>query len=60
MQDRWRLSHARGYLALDLIEEAAAELAALPAPGPDTLDVLAVRGLVLPAQQRLPAQRGLV
>lgn len=54
MQDRWRLSHARGYLALDLIEEAAAELAALPAHGHDTLDVLALRGLVLQAQQQWP------
>jgi tetratricopeptide (TPR) repeat protein len=52
MKSGWRLSHARGYLGLGLLEEAAAELAALPAHEADSLEALALRALVLQAQQQ--------
>ena len=52
MKSGWRLSHARGYLGLGLLEEAAAELAALPADEAESLDALALRTLVLQAQQQ--------
>jgi tetratricopeptide (TPR) repeat protein len=52
MKSGWRLSHARGYLGLGLLEEAAAELAALPADEADSLEALSLRALVLQAQQQ--------
>lgn len=55
MHPRWRLSHARGYLELGLVEEAAAELALLPPgpPGPPgDLEVLGLHALILREQSR--------
>ena len=52
MKPGWRLSHARGYLDLGLVEEAAAELAALPAHEAESLEALALRVLVLQAQRQ--------
>ena len=52
MKSGWRLSHARGYLGLGLLEEAAAELAALPADEAESIEALTLRALVLQAQQQ--------
>lgn len=52
MNPRWFLSHARGYLELGMVEEAAAELARLPASHSEADDVLALRAVVLQEQQR--------
>ena len=52
MKPGWRLSHARGYLGLGLLEEAAAELAALPAAEAESLEALELRALVLQAQRQ--------
>ncbi|HEY0945355.1 MAG TPA: hypothetical protein VGD81_08805 [Opitutaceae bacterium] len=52
MNRRWHLSHARGYLELGMVEEAAAELARLPAAEPEANDVLALRAVVLQEQER--------
>ena len=52
MTPRWLLSHARGYLELGMVEEAAAELAQLPSERHDDLEVLALRVLVLREQSR--------
>jgi Flp pilus assembly protein TadD len=43
MKPKWRVSHARGYLGLGMVAEAAAELDQLPAADYDALDVLALR-----------------
>jgi predicted Zn-dependent protease len=52
MKSGWRLSHARGYLGLGLLEEAAAELAALPADEAESIEAVTLRALVLQAQQQ--------
>jgi Flp pilus assembly protein TadD len=52
MQSKWRLSHARGYLALDMVEEAAGELAALPVDEAESLEALGLRAVVLQAQRQ--------
>lgn len=52
MDPKWRLSQARGYLSLGMIEEAAAELDHLPAEMARETDVLALRALVLQKQAR--------
>ncbi|MBI5382142.1 MAG: hypothetical protein HZA31_09615 [Opitutae bacterium] len=52
MQPKWRFSHARGYLGLGLVEEAAAELAALPPAAADSLEALGLRALVLQEQKQ--------
>lgn len=52
MFDRWHLSHAQGFLALGLIKEAAAELAALPPEVQDQFPALALRVTILQAQER--------
>ena len=52
MKSGWRLSHARGYLGLGLLEEAAAELAALPASEAESLEALELQVLVLQAQRQ--------
>ena len=41
MNWKWRLSHARGYRELGLFGEARAELAQIPAPHADQIEVLA-------------------
>lgn len=40
---RRRISHARGYLGLEMLRQAGAELAAIPAEDQELPDVLAVR-----------------
>jgi len=51
---RWRLSHARGYLGLGMVEEAAAELAQLPAAAAQETEALALRALVLQEREQWP------
>lgn len=53
------LSHARGYLELGMIAEAAAELDRIPAPQNDELDVLAVRLAILQELHDWPNLRDL-
>ena len=53
MHDRWRISHAQGYLTLGMVDEAAAELAQLSNDN-DSTPVLALRGLVLQEQRQWP------
>ncbi|MBP7142666.1 MAG: hypothetical protein KBA71_12215 [Opitutaceae bacterium] len=43
MDARWHLSHARGYLELDMLPEAAAELEALPKDRAMSADALSLR-----------------
>jgi len=57
MQPHRHLSHAQGYLALGMVEEAAAELDRIPAPDNDTLEILAVRLAVLQEQKDWPVLR---
>lgn len=52
MQPKWRISHARGYLELGMVEEAAAELAAVPAEAAETLEVLGLQALVFQEQKK--------
>jgi hypothetical protein len=47
MNLRWHLSHARGYLALGMLKEAQAELAAIPPPDADRFEVHALRVALL-------------
>ena len=54
-----RLSHARGYLALGMVAEAAAELAQLPAPDAETTEALTLRIAVLHEQENWPGVRDL-
>jgi len=54
MHARWRLSHARGYLELGLVDDAAAELAQLPAEEQENPLALALRAAVLQEQERWP------
>lgn len=49
-----RLSHARGYLELGMVAEAAAELERVPAPENTGLDFLRLRVAVLHEQQDWP------
>lgn len=51
MQLKWRLSHARGYIELGLLKEAAAELAQVSPEERDRTEVLALRGIVLQETQ---------
>jgi Tfp pilus assembly protein PilF len=51
------LSHARGYLELGMVAEAAAELARVPPPERDRLEVLALHVAVLQEQRDWPALR---
>jgi len=57
MTPRWLLSHARGYLELGLVEEAAAELAQLPADQLDGDEVLALRTIIFQEQANWSALR---
>ncbi|MBE7539140.1 MAG: hypothetical protein HS122_12085 [Opitutaceae bacterium] len=43
MDSRWHLSHARGYLELNMLAEASAELEALPKDGAMTAEALSLR-----------------
>jgi predicted Zn-dependent protease len=52
MRLKWRLSHAQGYLALGMLEDAAAELDAVPHLQRGDLAVLALRIAVLQEQQK--------
>ena len=54
MDLKWRLSQARGYLGLGMIEEAAVELNQLPAGTAGQTEVLALRALVLQEQADWP------
>lgn len=54
MDLKWRLSQARGYLGLGMIEEAAVELDQLPAGTAEQTEVLALRALVLQEQAKWP------
>lgn len=57
MQPQRYLSHARGYLELGMVAEAAAELGKVSAPLCDGTEFLAVRLAVLQEQQDWPALR---
>jgi len=50
MELKWLLSHARGYLGLGMVKEAADELARVPAESATQTEVLALRALVLQEQ----------
>jgi tetratricopeptide (TPR) repeat protein len=52
MHPHWRLSHARGYLALGLVEEAAAELEALSPAEAQSLEALLLKANVLQEQKQ--------
>jgi hypothetical protein len=54
MDLKWRLSQARGYLGLGMVEEAAVELDHLPAAAAEETEVLALRALVLQEQAKWP------
>ena len=47
MKTTWRLSHARGYLALGLYDEAEGELDAVKSPDSELPEVLALRATIL-------------
>ena len=51
---KWRLAHARGYLGLGMVEDAAAELDQIPADAAQETDVLVLRALVLQEQAKWP------
>lgn len=55
MDLKWRLSQARGYLALGMTAEAAAELDHVPAEAAQQIEVLALRALVLQEQKQWPS-----
>jgi hypothetical protein len=57
MRPARRLSHAQGYLGLEMLAEAAAELDQIPPAEQDTLPVLAVRLALLQAQASWPSLR---
>jgi predicted Zn-dependent protease len=52
LRSAWRLSHARGYLALGLLEEAAEELEFLSPEEASTLEALALRAELLQCQEQ--------
>jgi hypothetical protein len=57
MHAKHHLSYAQGYLELGMLEEAAAELDALPAEAREALPVLALRAAILQEKQDWPALR---
>ncbi len=57
MLPKRRLSHAKGYLELGMLAEAAAELAQVQEPESSGLDFLSVRLALLQEQQDWPALR---
>ena len=54
MELKWRLAHARGYLGLGMIKDAAAELEQIPAEAAQGTEVLVLRALVLQEQALWP------
>src|SRR5438270_4864338 len=52
MQVKWRLSHARGYLSLGMVSEAEAELSQIPAEKASSIEVLALRAVLLQEQKK--------
>lgn len=54
MQLKWHLSHARGYLELGMVKEAAAELDCVPETSAGEFDVRVLRALVLQEQRQWP------
>jgi predicted Zn-dependent protease len=64
MQLKWLLSHARGYLELGMVGEAAAELDRIPELTASEFDVRVLRALVLQEQKQwvrlVPIAAGLV
>jgi Tfp pilus assembly protein PilF len=58
VQPRWLLSHARGYIELGLLAEAAAELDQLPAPASGDDEVLQLRLVILSEQGHWIELRG--
>jgi Tfp pilus assembly protein PilF len=54
MELKWRLAHARGYLGLGMIADAATELDQIPAADSQETEVLSLRALVLQEQARWP------
>lgn len=59
MLSKRRLSHARGYLELGMVAEAAAELAQLSGPDADAAEALTLRIAVFHEQENWPAVRDL-
>jgi Flp pilus assembly protein TadD len=57
VQLKKRLSYAQGYLGLDMLAEAAAELDAIPADSRDAIEVLALRVAILQKKNDWPALR---
>ncbi len=55
MELKWRLAHARGYLGLGMIDDAAAELDQVPPGMAQETEVLVLRALVLQEQAKWPA-----
>lgn len=55
MDLKWRLSHARGYLGLGMVEQAAVELDQLPADAAQETEALELRALVQQEQEKWPA-----
>jgi Flp pilus assembly protein TadD len=54
-----RLSHARGYLELGMVAEAAAELAQIAAPDAESTEALTLKIAVLHEQENWPGVRDL-
>ena len=54
-----RLSHARGYLELGMVAEAAAELALIAAPDAESTEALTLKIAVLHEQENWPGVRDL-
>jgi len=52
MQLKWRISHARGYLGLGMVAEAEKELDQIPENEAASVDVLALRAVILQEQKR--------
>ncbi len=59
MLPKRRLSHARGYLELGMLDEAEAELDRIPPPLGEEVEVLAVRLAIFQERQNWPALRDL-
>jgi len=54
MELKWRLAHARGYLGLGMIKDAAAELDQVPSDLAGETELLALRAIVLQEQANWP------
>jgi predicted Zn-dependent protease len=57
MHSKRHLSHAQGYLALGMVEEAAAEIERITGPDAQSLQVISVRLAVLHEQKNWPVVR---